>query len=86
MSVFNKGNGPAALLTMVIGGLIITAAINLDIALRPPFWVHVLLWVPLTVILVFLSLRFAKGALLIAEHRNKAQEGQLAQPEKERET
>ena len=85
-AAFNVGDGPAALLTMVIGALIITAAINLDIALRPPFWVHVLIWVPLTVILVFLSLRFAKGALLIAEHRNKAKEGQLAQPEKERET
>ncbi len=77
-SAFNVGDGPAALLTMAIGALIITAAINLDIALRPPFWVHVVIWVPLTAILVFLSLRFAKGALLIAEHRNKAKEGQLA--------
>ena len=75
---FNVGDGPAALLTMVIGALIITAAVNLDIALRPPFWVHVLIWVPLTVILVFLSLRVAKGALLIAEHRNNARQGQLA--------
>ena len=37
-SGFNVGDGPAALLTMFIGALIIAAAINLDIALRPPFW------------------------------------------------
>lgn len=80
---FNVGDGPAALLTMFIGALIITAAIAFDIALRPPFWVHVIVWVPLTAALVFLSLRFTKGALLIAEHRNKAKEGQLTQPDEE---
>lgn len=80
-SAFNVGDGPAALLTMFIGALIITAAINLDIAFHPPFWVHVVIWVPLTAAMVFLSLRFAKGALLIAEHRNKAKEGQLAGPD-----
>ena len=77
-SAFNVGDGPAALLTMAIGALIIVAAINLEITLLPPFWVHALIWVPVTVILVVVSLRFAKGALLIAEHRNNAKEGALA--------
>jgi uncharacterized protein (DUF983 family) len=80
-SAFNVGDGPAALLTMFIGALIIAAAIGLDIAVRPPFWVHVLLWVPLTGLMVLVCLRFTKGALLIAEHRNKASEGQLAAPD-----
>lgn len=76
-SSFNVGDGPAALLTMALGALIIILAVMLEIAAHPPFWLHALLWVPLTVVLVVLSLRFAKGALLIAEHRNKAEEGQL---------
>ena len=78
---FNVGDGPAALLTMAIGALIIVAAINLEIVAHPPFWVHALIWVPVAVIMVVLSLRFAKGALLIAEHRNKAKEGELANKE-----
>jgi uncharacterized protein (DUF983 family) len=77
-SSFNVGDGPAALLTMFIGALIIMLAISLDIAVRPPFWVHVIIWVPLTGLMVLVCLRLAKGALLIAEHRNKAKEGQLA--------
>jgi uncharacterized protein (DUF983 family) len=77
-SAFNVGDGPAALLTMFIGALIIAAAIGLDIAVRPPFWVHVIIWVPLTALMVLVCLRLVKGALLIAEHRNKAQEGRLA--------
>ena len=82
-SAFNVGDGPAALLTMAIGALIIVAAINLEIVAHPPFWVHALIWVPVTVIMVVLSLRFAKGALLIAEHRNKAKEGALAGKDEE---
>jgi uncharacterized protein (DUF983 family) len=74
---FNVGDGPAAILTLLLGALIITMAILLDIAFHPPFWVHALIWVPLTVLLVMLSLRIAKGALLIAEHRNKAKEGEM---------
>ena len=78
-SAFNVGDGPAALLTMVIGALIITLAIALDVAFRPPFLVHALIWVPVTGAMVLICLRFTKGALLIAEHRNKAKEGQLAE-------
>jgi uncharacterized protein (DUF983 family) len=77
-AAFNVGDGPAAILTLILGAVIIAAAISLDIAVRPPFWVHVVIWVPLTCLMVLVSLRLAKGALLVAEHRNKAVEGQLA--------
>lgn len=77
-AAFNVGDGPAAFLTMGLGALVIILAIMLELAAHPPFWVHVLIWVPLTCLLVVLSLRVSKGALLIAEHRNRAAEGQLA--------
>lgn len=73
-SSFNVGDGPAAFLTFFMGGLIVTLALTLELSLYPPFWVHVILWVPLTIILTILSLRIAKGALLILEYRNKAKE------------
>jgi uncharacterized protein (DUF983 family) len=78
-SSFNVGDGPAAILSLILGALIIALAIGLDIAVHPPFWVHVIIWVPLTSVMVMLSLRLAKGALLIAEHRNDATEGTLDQ-------
>jgi uncharacterized protein (DUF983 family) len=71
---FNVGDGPAALLTLVIGALVIILAVMVDIGFNPPFWVQALIWVPFTVVLTFLSLRAAKGALLAAEYRNKAGE------------
>ncbi len=72
---YNVGDGPAAFLTMGIGAIIIILAIMLDIAVRPPFWVHVIIWVPVTAVLTILSLRMAKGMLLVTEHRRGAQEG-----------
>lgn len=74
-SNFNVGDGPAAILTLILGALIVAAAIGLDVAVRPPFWVHFAIWVPLTCLMVLVSLRLAKGALLAVEHRNKASEG-----------
>lgn len=73
-SSFNVGDGPAALLTLVIGALVIVLAIMVDIAFSPPFWVQALIWVPFTALLTFWSLRAAKAALLAAEYRNKAGE------------
>jgi uncharacterized protein (DUF983 family) len=74
-SRFNVGDGPAALLTLVIGALMIALAMTVEFAFYPPFWVHVLLWVPLTAIAVGSGLRAAKAALLITEHRRQAHEG-----------
>ena len=74
-SSFNVGDGPAALLTMVIGALVIVLALMVDTVFRPPFWVHLVIWVPFTVAVTIASLRVAKGALLALEHRNRAGEG-----------
>ena len=73
-SSYNVGDGPAALLTMGIGTLIIILALVVDSVFRPPFWVHVLIWVPITAALTVITLRMAKAALLSAEHRNRAHE------------
>ena len=73
-SSYNVGDGPAALLTLVIGALIIILALVVDSAFRPPFWVHVIIWVPFTAALTIINLRMAKAALLAAEHHNRARE------------
>jgi uncharacterized protein (DUF983 family) len=69
---FNVGDGPAAFLTLVIGAIVVILALWLQLAAEPAWWVHVLLWPPLTVIGVILGLRVGKAALLQSEYRNKA--------------
>ena len=71
---FNVGDGPAAFLTLIIGALVTGLAIWLELAAEPPFWVHIILWVPLTAALVVGGLRGCKAWLLQAEYRRKASE------------
>ena len=74
---FNVGDGPAGFLTLIIGAVLVGLALWLDAAVRPPLWVHALIWVPVTIGVVLAGLRYAKGALLAAEFRNRAGEGKV---------
>lgn len=75
ISAYNVGDGPAAFLTLIVGGTVTALALVVDAAFRPALWVHVLLWVPVTAAAVVGSLRIAKAALLALEFRHKAAEG-----------
>jgi uncharacterized protein (DUF983 family) len=77
-SAFNVGDGPAAFLIFIVGGLVVGLAIALELSVSPPWWVHALLWLPLTAILTVGLLRIAKGALLALEYRHRAREGRIA--------
>jgi len=74
---FNVGDGPAAFLTLILGAVVVGLAVWLEVAVNPPFWVHILLWVPITLAGVIGSLRVAKGGLLVLEYRNAAREGRI---------
>lgn len=71
---FNVGDGPAAFLTLIIGALITGLTLWLELTVHPPFWVHVVLWIPLTAAAVVWGLRAGKAALLAAEYQRQARE------------
>ncbi|MDM7955583.1 DUF983 domain-containing protein [Blastomonas sp.] len=82
-SAFNVGDGPAAFLILVIGALVCAFALVLQVQASPPFWVHIVLWVPITTALVLLSLRVSKAMMLIHEARAEVREGRVADDTKE---
>jgi uncharacterized protein (DUF983 family) len=73
----NVGDGPAAFLTLIIGALVVALAMLLEVYVTPPFWVHVLIWVPFTFAAVLFGLRGAKAWLFHAEWHRRAAEGRL---------
>jgi uncharacterized protein (DUF983 family) len=79
-AAFNVGDGPAAFLTLGVGALVTIGAVSLELAVSPPFWVHILIWLPVAALLVVGTLRVAKGWLLALEYRNAAREGRIEQP------
>ncbi len=78
---FNVGDGAAAFLILIVGAIISALAIVVELKWSPAFWVHILLWIPLTILLTVVSLRVAKGLLLALEYKNAAREGRIAEPD-----
>ena len=74
---FNVGDGPAAFLIFIVGALVVTLAIALELSASPPWWLHVILWLPLTAVLTVGLLRLSKGLLLALEYKHRAGEGPL---------
>ena len=74
---FNVGDGPVVFLTLGIGTIVTILALIVELKFEPSFLVHTLLWLPLTLVMVVLTLRIAKGWLLALEFRNKAREGRI---------
>ncbi len=74
---FNVGDGPAAFLILIVGAITVVAALALDAAAEPPWWVH-LVWIPVAAALTIGGLRLAKAWLLGQEYRHRAREGRIA--------
>lgn len=68
------GDGPAAFLIFLVGGLAMAVAGWLALDVDPPVWVYPLVLVPLVVGFTLVGLRVAKGALLYSEHKRQAAE------------
>ena len=80
-AAFNVGDGPAAFLIFIVGGIVVALAIWVELKFSPPFWVHILLWVPLAAAMTIGLLRIGKGLLLALEFQRSAREGRLRDPE-----
>jgi uncharacterized protein (DUF983 family) len=76
-SSFNVGDGPAAFLILIIGAILVVAALVVDGMFAPPWWVH-LVWIPLGFALTIFGLRWAKALLITQEYIHRAREGRIA--------
>ena len=74
LSRYNVGDGAAAFLILILGVVVVGGAIWLELAVSPPWFVH-LVWLPILFALTILGLRVGKAALLYQEHAYDAREG-----------
>jgi uncharacterized protein (DUF983 family) len=70
----DSGDGPAVFVIMIAGFLVAFAALFTEIAYRPPIWVHLVVWLPMTLVVCLLLLRPVKGVMVAAQFKNKASE------------
>lgn len=70
----DSGDGPAVFVILIAGFLVAFAALFTEFTLHPPIWVHLMIWLPLTLVVCLGLLRPLKGAMLAAQFMNKAAE------------
>jgi uncharacterized protein (DUF983 family) len=73
----DTGDGPAVFVTLFAGFIVLGGALWLELAYEPPFWVHFVIFAPLTLIVCLGVLRPLKGLLVALQYSNKAEQGRL---------
>jgi uncharacterized protein (DUF983 family) len=76
-SFADAGDGPAVFVILIGGAIVVFAALMIEVAYQPPYWVHAALWLPLILIVTLLPLRMVKGLLIALQYHHKAAPGQL---------
>ncbi len=57
----DTGDGPAVLVISIVGILVVLPALAVELIFHPPIWVHALLWLPFSTLLVLAFLRPFRG-------------------------
>jgi uncharacterized protein (DUF983 family) len=73
----DAGDGPAVFVMLFGGFLVVGAALWTEVVFEPPFWVYLVVFLPLTAIVCVGMLRPLKGLLIALQYRNKAEQGRL---------
>ncbi len=66
---------------MLVGFVVVGLVLFVELSFQPPIWLHLLLWLPLTVVLAAAVLRPLKGLMIALQFRHKAEEGRLDNPD-----
>lgn len=69
--------GPAVFIILIVGFVIVGAAAAVEALFHPAPFVHLLLWLPGTVILSLLLLRPFKATMIALQYQHRAGEGRL---------
>ena len=74
----DAGDGPAVFVVLIVGFLIVGAALVVEIVYQPALWLHAVIWPPLLLVLALGLLRVLKGGLISLQWRHDAHQGKLA--------
>ncbi len=74
----DTGDGPAVFVILIVGAVVVAAALVTEVKVSPPYWVHAVLWVPSVIGLSLLLLRPVKALAVALQWKNKAAEGRMS--------
>jgi len=71
----DSGDGPAVFVIFVVAPIVVVLALILEAVAHPAPYVHLIIWLPVTVILSLALLRPFKATLLALQYRHNVREG-----------
>ena len=74
LSAQDSGDGPVAFIVLVVGFVVVIAALLVEVRYGLPVWLHLLVWLPLSVMLCLVLMRPLKGLLIALQYRHRRHE------------
>lgn len=68
----DSGDGPAVFVILILGFIVVGLALLVEVKFEPPIWLHMVLWLPLTLVGSIALLRPFKAVLIALQFRHKA--------------
>jgi uncharacterized protein (DUF983 family) len=73
----DSGDGPVVFVILIVGFIVVGAALWMEVNVNPPLWLHFLLWIPVASIFSLVLMRILKGILINLQFRNNARQGEI---------
>ncbi|OOG76637.1 hypothetical protein BLJAPNOD_03787 [Ensifer sp. M14] len=73
----DSGDGPVVFVILIVGFIVVGAALWMEVNFNPPLWLHFLLWIPLAIVFSLGLTRMLKGILINLQYRNNARPGEI---------
>ena len=70
LAKIETGDGPATFIMQIAGFIVAFTALYVEIAYRPPMWLHLIVWIPLVAVLALALMRPGKGLMTALQYRN----------------
>ncbi len=74
---FEKGDGPAVFIILIMGFIVVGFALVVEVKYQPALWLHALLWGPMITGGSIAMLRPVKGLMIAMQYVYKAKDGRL---------
>jgi uncharacterized protein (DUF983 family) len=71
----DAGDGPAVFIILIAGGIVVVLWAIVDALFHPSVAIHLMLWIPTTIILCMVLLRPFKATMIALQFSNEAREG-----------
>ena len=73
----NSGDGPAVFVIFIVSPVVILLAVLFEALVHPAPYVHLIVWIPVTILLCLALLRPFKATMIALQYRHDAKEGRL---------